>query len=271
MGQPLKIEKEAKVMENALIWIGWIVSALLLAPLVLGTPLVKKTHWIAKKAKIKAWEQDLEPEQNQEKEIRAWLESKRPDFEALNFQFVTYGILADFTPLVTTYFALFRHLESGLAGTATWISSPQKQIQYEEFSQLFSDGTSLNVNNSEVSLTWRFPEKKFYRFPWQKDLKRLFDLHQFIRKQKLADKSGLMVLHGKELQTVSDFIAKEGMALISSGAYQIGHDPEQLVLTWAGAVNAVWANAFPGKQLFAKQELGQSRQIEKELSRFQQG
>jgi hypothetical protein len=258
-------------MENALIWIGWIVSALLLAPLLLGTPLVKKTHWIAKKAKIKAWDPNLETDQNLEKEIREWLDSRRPDFEALGFQFVTNGILADFTPLVTTYFSLFRHSESGLAGTATWISSPQKQLQYSEFSQLFGDGTSLNVNNSVVSLTWRFPEKKFYRFPWQTDLKRLFELHQFIRKQKLADKTGLPVVPGKELQTVSDFIAKEGLSLISSGAYQIGKDPDQLVLTWAGAVNAVWANAFPGKQLFAQQELGQSRLIEKEYSQSQMG
>lgn len=271
MGKALKIEKEAIEMENALIWIGWIVSALLLAPLLLGTPLVKKTHWIAKKAKIKTWDQALEQEQTPEKEIREWLESRRPDFESLGFQYVTSGILADFTPLVTTYFALFRHPESGLAGAATWISSPQKQIQYEEFSQLFSDGTSLNVNNSVVPLTWRFPEKKFYRFPWQKDLKRLFELHQYIHKQKLDNKPGLPVAPGNELQTVSDFIAKEGLSLISSGAYQIGKDPNQLVLTWAGAINAVWANAFPGKQLFARQELGQSRQIEKELSKSQQG
>lgn len=244
-------------MELNWVYLVWAVGALLAAPLVLGTPLVKSTHWIAKRAKITRLKAGDAPA------IESWLDEQRPAFEALGFQFVGNGLLADFTPNVTTYFSLFRHVESGLAGTATWMESPQKNISYLEISQLFDDGTSLNVNNSPVSLTWRLPDKFFYRFPWQTDLKRLFQLHQFIRQGELKQKVGKRVEMGKEFDVVAQFTYEEGQKMQKLGAYQIGSDSTRLVLTWSGAVNAVWANTFPGKQIFAFQELGLSRRIEK--------
>lgn len=262
---PSRERSESKaMMENTLIWLGWGICGLLAAPLVLGTPLVKQTHWIAKRAQLKKWESNCDPQ------IQNWLESQAPIFAELGFEFVCHGALEDFTPQVNTYFALFRHPEAGLAATASWIASGQKQIKYTEFSQLFSDGSSLNVNNSEVSLTWHLPEKLFFRLPWQSDHKRLFELHQWIRRQKYPDKIGKHVEPGKELQTVNEFMFHEGQALVKSGAYQNGADPKHLVLTWPGAINAVWANSFPGKQLFAFQELGQSRRLEKEFGQSQQ-
>ncbi|MGE3728835.1 MAG: hypothetical protein AB7I41_25025 [Candidatus Sericytochromatia bacterium] len=252
-------------MENALIWLGWIILAFLAAPLLLGTPLVKKTHWIAKRAQLKEWV----PERDSE--LATWLESQRPGLTELGFQFVCYGVLDDYTPQVSTYFVLFRHPESGLAASAVKIVNPQMEIQYTEFSQLFSDGTSLNVNNSKIAPTWRTPERRIFRFPWQQDIKGLYERYQYIRQQKYPTLTGRYVDQGKELETVSAFVSKEGQDLVKAGAYLADQDPEHLVLTWPGAINAVWANSFPGKQLFAMQELGQSRRIEKEFKQSRMG
>lgn len=227
-------------------------------PLVIGVPLVKKTHWVRRTPEIR-------PADEVPEAIHTWIAGQRPQFEALGFSYLGLYAIADFMPMVTSYFGLYRHAEESLAAMSVWIDGGTHSIHYDEISQLFQGKRGLTINNSSQASSWQ--REAFYvgRFPWLHEIEPLWRIHRRLRQQQYADCIGVGVSPGQELDAICRHLQQEFEDLVKEGVYQRGKDPHRYALTWPGAVHMVWRNSFPGKQLHNAQELQSSRRMASQL------
>jgi len=125
----------------------WLMIAFVFAPMIIGPFLVKFSHWISARADIGLIEPAaLDPN------VRTFIDQARTELAALGFQFAGYMVLPDYTPKVTSYFGLFRSDAGSTAAMAAVIQSAAGQsIKYCEFSTKYSNGRTIDVNNSPMS------------------------------------------------------------------------------------------------------------------------
>jgi hypothetical protein len=225
-------------------------------PLVVGVPLVKRTHWVNRVPQ-------LLPTDDVPEKVQTWMTGQRPQFEALGFSYLGLFVMADFMPMLTSYVGLYRHTEDGLAAMSAWIDGGTHSLHYDEISQLFEGKRGLAINNSSQSSSWQ--REGFYvgRFPWVQGIEPLWRIHRHLRQQQYADCVGSAVAPGQEMNTICRHIQQEFEDLVKEGVYQ--RDSQRYVLTWPGAIHMVWRNSFPGKQLHHAQEMRSSRHIASEL------
>lgn len=229
-----------------MLWINillWGSCLYLLFPLIVRAPLLKKTHWIARHC-------SLRPRQASERsEIGDWLAQRRPAIEQEEFIYLGDFVMEHFTSQITTYFALYRHTETGLAALSVWVDHPMQTARYEEVSQSFCNQRTLTVNNSPVAMSWSSKGKEIRRFPWLKNFHELLAMHRFICSLNPLYSEAQPLAVGQELDFLKQYIDSESEKAIQAGIYRIGRDSQRLELTWKGSMYMVWKNTFPGKQL----------------------
>ncbi|PIQ25263.1 hypothetical protein COW36_19990 [bacterium (Candidatus Blackallbacteria) CG17_big_fil_post_rev_8_21_14_2_50_48_46] len=238
--------------------LGGMLAVYLLAPLVVGIPIVKAQHWVTRRVQITPLLEQESPE------IQEWLDSRREAIEAEGFEVQGAYRIENFTANVTTYFQLYLHSETGLAAMSVWVQSLAISARYEEISQVFVNGRTLNVNNSRFASSWRVPLREVRRFPWLAAFSDLLKLHRWLVAQNRDYASeGRPFPKDDAIGYLSEHMNHELVVQAQNGLYQASQDGRNWILTWPGAVHMVFVNAFPGKQLLSFKELGQNRDLEK--------
>jgi len=233
-------------------------AALVIAlPMVLGPFVVKFTHWVSGNFSIK-----IVPAESLEQEVRVFLEKAREEFEAINFEFVGYMALSDYTPNISTWFALFIDEQSKTSAMAAVIRQKTgKTLPYYEFTSKYSNNRVINVNNSPTLGVYRNPDKSTYRYPKITSVKDLHDIHRWVtgRDKKAADPVG----YAKEqaVETLTEALINEVKLQQQFGYYSFSREKARFQLTWKGAFIMTEKSAFPVKNIRDHLDLGSAQKV----------
>jgi len=225
----------------------WLIIAFVFAPMVIGPFLVKFSHWVSARADI-----GLIAPETLAPNVRMFIDGARTDLEALGFQFAGYMTLADYTPKVTSYFGLFRNDASPTAAMAAVIQSAAGQsIQYCEFSTKYSNGKTIDVNNSPISGGYKNPDKLIYRYPKIRSIRQLYNINSWVtsRDDKGANPVGL--IKGREREMVAEALDSETRLQAKYGYYILDASGQRYRLTWKGAFVMTERQVFPFKQILS--------------------
>jgi len=128
------------------------------------------------------------------------------------------------------------------------MASKVKSITYVEFTQVYSDGSMLDISNAnQVS---PYPQTDFkisLRYPEVQDPKNLYDI---LKKVKNSLKTSFKPIAYDKMtgfKMIEDFMAKESDDLVRKGYCKEAIDDEgKRSLTLKGAYLITWKSIFPG-------------------------
>ena len=229
--------------------------AFVLAPVVLGPFAVKSAHWIAARPNIKQVSADM-----LDRDIRAFIDQSKIEYESLGFQFVGYMILADYIPRLTSYFGLFRHDLNMTSGMAAVIREDQgRSVRYCEFHNKYSNGRVINVNNSPIIGGYKKQDQFNYRYPEIRSVKHLYEISKWVNSHDNMTGSLVGLIKGRELEMVSDGIASEIRYQEKENYYRLDGDMARYRLTWKGAIIMTAKLVFPLKNVLSILDLYSAR------------
>lgn len=224
----------------------WLIVAFVFAPMILGPFLVKFTHWVEARADIRP----IAPE-TLDPAIRTFIDQTGAELAALGFQFAGYGVLPDYTPKVTSYFGLYRSDAERTAAMAAVVQSAAGQsIKYCEFSIKYSNGRTIDVNNSPMSGGYRNPDKIVYRYPKISSVKKLYDISRWVASRAKQSANPVGLVKGRELEMLAEAIDSEIRLQAKYGYYTL-RDGNRYRLTWRGAFVMTERQVFPFKQILS--------------------
>lgn len=233
----------------------WIIVAFMLAPMILGPILVKLTHWVSANANIT----ELSPDAL-DQDIRNYIDQARTEIEALGFRFAGYMTLADFMPGITSYFGLFLHDSEKVGCMAAVIRHGSgKSVSYCEFSNKYSSGRIINVNNSSMMGGYKNPDKRTYRYPKVQSIKILYEINNWVNRNemKMSYREGLV--KGRETVMLSEHINEEIRLQAAYGYYFPDESNKRYRLTWKGAFIMTEMQVFPIKNIMVSLDLRSAR------------
>ena len=163
------------------------------------------------------------------------------------------------------YYSYSRKLACTLMTAHADHDNPVTQI---EFTQMYSDGTLLNVNNNAVFGV--YPEwdiKEAYRFPHVNDVSELLEMTEKIIRIRKPKAEALAMVEGKEFETIENHLNDEMDRLVRLGwVSSRSHDNEHK-LTLKGAVLMTWKMCWPIKFILNKFDARRSVNVLKNATR----
>ena len=178
-------------------------------------------------------------------------EFKRYDREltALNFDVQGSSILED--SQTKSYFRLYWDKENFLAATVVSMESKLEEVTYVEFSQIYEDGSVLDVNNSKKMEV--YPEiefKKVFNFFDIRSVSELLKCFNKVKGKLRSDTCPVSINTSRHFSDIERFIRKESDALTSMGFLKEPIDAEGWrSLTLAGALSMTWRSVPPGSKI----------------------
>lgn len=174
--------------------------------------------------------------------------SLNQDIEALGFEYVASSSIDN--SHAKTDFSLYSHSSDNTCAMLVSINSNIKSVSYIEFSQLYQDGSMLDVSNSaQVSAFPKMNIKLAVQYPEVRSAKELYSI--FLRLKDLLKNSAKPIAYDKSkgLEYVERFMADESDELVKLGYChpEIGKDGKRL-LTWKGAYLITLRSVFPGNK-----------------------
>jgi hypothetical protein len=171
------------------------------------------------------------------------------EIKAIGFEYIGSSFMKDIH--AETNFSLYTNETDMTCAVVVSIVSNVKSITYMEFSQLYEDGSMLDVfNASQVS---PFPDmdiKIALRFPEIKSPKELYKVFIRIRDYLKNTAKPMAYDKSKGFKHVEDFMARESDELVKRGYCYNEIDTEgKRSLTWKGAYLLTWRSVFPGSRI----------------------
>jgi hypothetical protein len=171
------------------------------------------------------------------------------EIKAIGFEYIGSSFMKDTN--TETNFSLYTNETDLTCAVVVSIVSSVKTITYVEFSQLYEDGSMLDVfNASQVS---PFPDmdiKIALRFPDIKSPKQLYKV--FIRIRNYLKNTARPIAYDKSqgFKHIEDFMARESDELAKRGyCYNEIDSDGKRSLTWKGAYLLTWRSVFPGNRI----------------------
>ncbi len=160
-------------------------------------------------------------------------------------------------------FSLYFNAQANVTGMLISMRSAADNFTYMEFSQLYSDGTMLDVSNSPaVPVYPKMDIKISARFPEVLDAEKLYRV--FLKLKSSLKNNSSSIGHKREFgfRKIEVFIAKESDELVNLGYCQRAIDLEgKRSLTLKGACVFTWKNTFPGKGIYDKLDQAYSQKL----------
>jgi hypothetical protein len=169
--------------------------------------------------------------------------------KGIGFDYVGSSFMKDVN--TETNFSLYSNETDLTCAVVVSIVSNAKSITYVEYSQLYEDGSMLDVfNASQVSPFPNMDIKIALRFPEIKSPKELYQV--FIRIRNFLKNTSRPIPYDKSkgFKHVEDFIARESDELVKRGYCDNEIDANgKRSLTWKGAYLLTWRSVFPGNRI----------------------
>ncbi len=179
----------------------------------------------------------------------------------LGFEYIGSSFMED--SHIQTNFSLYSNENELTCAMVVSIVSKVKSITYVEYSQAYSDGSMLDVSNSDqVSPYPKMDLKLAVRYPEITDPEQLYIV--FNKLKKSLNNSSSPIPYDKEtgFKMVEEFMAKESNVLVSKGYCKDEIDENgQRSLTFKGACVLTWKSVIPGKSILNKLNLAYARKI----------
>lgn len=233
-----------------------LIVALILAMYVVAPIIIYRSQKVP--GRVKFLKLDENEFLNARSEIFSNLDSQ---IKALDFEYVGSSKLEDTHN--TAYFSLYSNKKSCTTGMLVTMDNNVNSFTYAEFSQLYSDGTMLDVSNASVAPVYpRMPLKIAARFP---DINELEDLYGALLKLKSSlNNTSASVPYGSAygFDKVEEFMGRESDELVKMGYCREDIDDDgKRSLTLKGAFIFTWKNVFPIKQIYDALDQSYSRKM----------
>ncbi len=178
----------------------------------------------------------------------------------LGFSYIGSSFMED--SHTETNFSLFSNEEDKTTAMVVSMVSDVKSITYIEFTQIYKNGSMLDVSNAqEVPVYPKMDLKMAVRYSEIKDPEELYKIFKKIKKSlKNADEP---VTYEKKagFSTVEEFMAKESDMLVIFGYCDPYIDDGKRALTMKGAYLLTWKSLFPGKKINALLDKAYSKKV----------
>jgi len=158
------------------------------------------------------------------------------------------------------YFSIYNNFESKLACTLSTISSGEQETTQIEFSQMYNDGSIVNVNNNPIFEIYPSNNKKLcFRFPDVNDFEELLNIAMKLHSYSKTDSNKITYPKGKEFSTIESFLTDEQNLLVNIGWVLPEAINNERQLTAKGAMLMAWKLCWPIKLWFNRRDISKSR------------
>lgn len=210
----------------------------------LGPLLIKKTQKLP--ARIKFNEHDEQKFLSTRDEEFINLDKS---IRGLEFEYIGSSFMED--SHTQTNFSLYSNDKELTCATVVSMVSSVKSITYVEFTQIFADGSMLDISNTDqVNPYPKTSIKEAVRYPEIKEPEELFKVFQKLK--RLLKNSSSPVPYDKQtgFKMIEDFMAMESDDLVKKGYCKDEIDQDgKRPLTIKGAYLITWKSVFPGNKI----------------------
>jgi hypothetical protein len=170
------------------------------------------------------------------------------EMRTLGFEYVGSSVLSNTN--ADSFFSLYTKADEALAAMLTTMVNPLGDFSYAEFTRLYEDGSSLEVNNAPISpLFPRRAHKVQLRYPEINTLSRLYETTQRLIATLPNSATPKPLPRAAEFTEVERILNRELEWLVDEGYYarQVvnGFHP----MTLKGAVLFSWKSLWPWQQI----------------------
>lgn len=240
-------------MPNILLWLFIIVSGLVCLPYIVGPILVYRSQKMPTTYKFVPLE------------LQAFLEKRGEIFRQLHDEITANGFSYIGSAELgmshsAMYFSIFYSADKAI--TCTLLSAEARNIGTStqiEFTQMYTDGTLLSVNNNVTFGV--FPEwkiKQCFRFPHINNFSQLLEIaERLMHKYKVGIPVKPMPT-GEEFAIIEAHLNEEMHQLIERGWVSAQASADGRQLTLKGAILMTWKMCWPLKQIIDKNDIARS-------------
>ncbi|MDC0660922.1 hypothetical protein [Marinobacter sp. SS21] len=158
------------------------------------------------------------------------------------------------------YFSIYNNYELEIACTLSTAHSAAQESTQIEFTQMYSDGTVVNINNNPIINVYpKSFQKLCFRFPDVNDFGQLLDIAMKLISAHKTEAKKVTFDRGHEFPTIEDHLTDELKLLISKGWVSSKVNNEFRKLTIKGAILMTWQLCWPVKLWFISRDLSQSK------------
>lgn len=177
---------------------------------------------------------------------------KRLDEQLQALNFVHVGSSALPSSHTVSHFSLYVHPQDQAAAMLVTMSSGKRRVTYAEFTQLYADGSLLDVHNAPTLSSYpTMPCRLGVRMTDVNSLKLLFGTLQRLRDRLSNSAPAIPYPSDQGFRPIEAFIARESDELVQLGYCKPEIDSQgRRALTLKGALFLTWKNALPGKWIF---------------------
>ncbi|MEK6742855.1 MAG: hypothetical protein AABZ15_04570 [Nitrospirota bacterium] len=225
-----------------------LIIVFVLAPMILGPFVIKFSHWVSAKVTIKS----VSPEAL-DHDVKAFLDNAMIEFESIGFDFVGYMELCDYVPnMLSSYFALFMDKQNKTSSMAAVLRPKSgRTVRYYEFTNKYSNGRVINVNNSPMMGSYIHPDRSSYRYPDTDSIKHLYEINNWVTSRDKRAINPMGYVRGRELEMLCDAFNNETRLQEKLGYLYLTENKTRFMLTWKGAFIMTEKNVFPIRNILA--------------------
>jgi hypothetical protein len=152
------------------------------------------------------------------------------------------------------YFSIYYNIETKLCCTLSSAHSKPSNTTQMEFTQLFADGSLININNNPLFHVYpEWDKKKCYRFPNINSFTELLDVsRKLINSYGSAEKTGFTP--GEEFSVIESHLTDELLRLVSLGWVSKKVFNGERRLTVKGAILLTWQLCWPIKKVMSNKD-----------------
>ncbi|MFZ5757121.1 MAG: hypothetical protein ACOY3X_09475 [Pseudomonadota bacterium] len=237
-----------------MIWLAGVILAFMAVPFLVGPVLVLMQQRLPARYRF------------EKRESRTFLAEQTPTFLALHHALLQKG----FNPAgasvlqmrhVKTDFSLYLDEQAGVICTLSTAASSLGVSTQAEFTQMYSDGSLVNVNNHPVINVYpRNPRREAYRFPELNDLDALLAAAMKIFAARGSGRQVSRYPLDEVWLAMEVWLDAELDALIAGGYVSETVQDGQRRLTVKGAILMTWKLCWPVKPVLARIDRASARQ-----------
>ena len=182
-----------------------------------------------------------------------------------SFDFIGSSELAPTNTIM--YFSVYNNSDLKLSCTLSSAHTKQMQSVQIEFTQMYSDGSVMNVNNNPIFDVYPKNDQKLsFRFPHIKDFDQLFGNAKLLTNAYGNEKTPVTFEQGHAFATIESLLTKELDLLVNKGFISAKVINDERRLTPKGALLMTWKLCWPVKLFFNYNDIEFSKKALERIS-----
>lgn len=158
------------------------------------------------------------------------------------------------------YFSIYNNFDKKIACTLVTAHSTPINITHIEFTQMYKNGSVLNVGNASIINVYPKSESRLsFRFPQVNDFDQLLALAEKLIQSNKQNEQKITFTRGDEFDEVESYLNRELSELIENGWVQSEVVAGNRRLTLKGALLMTWKMLWPIKKILSNIDISYSK------------